>query len=68
MTKFKATKNFIGNYTYRGFVIDAVPTEAMNGSTAFWTITPPGESDPSDAANTLRDAKDWVDHIISLDF
>jgi hypothetical protein len=62
-----AKKVFAGQYVYRGYTIDGVPTESMNGTISHWNIIAPGCDMADDAANTLRDAKEFIDCVIDID-
>tara|TARA_R110000803_G_scaffold41468_1_gene89159 strand:- start:433 stop:621 length:189 start_codon:yes stop_codon:yes gene_type:complete len=57
--KQAATKIHPGYYSYKGYTIEEVGR--ANGETeARWNIGKIGE-DAHDAANTMRDAKRWID-------
>jgi hypothetical protein len=55
-----ATKIRTSCYTYKGWTI-----ELVEGT---WLMFPQGESDPTDAANSKRDAMAMVDNWETLDF
>lgn len=48
-----------GEYHYRGYLIERCE---MYG---FWRITAPDAKEPEDATDTLRDAKRWIDGLVS---
>tara|TARA_R110000772_G_scaffold256564_1_gene373159 strand:- start:227 stop:502 length:276 start_codon:yes stop_codon:yes gene_type:complete len=60
--KFKSTMTTPGTRSYRGFSIYKNQYGGAN-----YLITPPGESDPSDGANTLGDSKSIIDIYIGQD-
>ena len=51
----KAVKFGPGKYGYAQWIIEYMPEEKI------WLMFPPGESGATDAAQTLRDAKDMID-------
>ena len=63
----KATRNYNGSYTYRGSLLERVEAD-YNPQGFEWTITPEGSDEIADRQDTLRDAKEAVDFISTLQF
>ena len=63
---YKAKKLWAGCYTYRGYRIEEMSRYGDTGYGTTWAITNEamGETEPAllHAANTLSDAKGWIDY------
>ena len=57
-----ATRIRTGHYMYRGYEIENMAQ--WDSECKFWNITAPGQDEAHDAANTLADAKGWIDFWI----
>lgn len=60
---YKAKKINPGQYKYRGYEIYNPATDDIDDYT-HWNITPPGETSPTDATNTLWQAKELIDRYL----
>lgn len=63
MSKQHAAKKIPGTSlrSYRGHFIDRVPTYSERGPKFVWNCRETPNSEAYDSADTLRDAKHWVD-------
>jgi len=57
-----AKKIRTGEYEYRGYNIENMAQ--WDADCKFWNMTAPGSDEAQDSANTLYEAKGWVDFWI----